>query len=240
MRGASRLLAAVKGARYLEPGTPTGLTGLFTHPSPRSSLIYLYVTTLDKLKALPTDSVYRKSVEALTEHRLQIVRSVKPAGWDEWAAKVAQVVEEKPEAFATPGEQRLTDSKLIKEVRDGKVFITEMMDPELDERTTSYDRESLQEKSAKEARRLLFGEAEQLRLEKEPALTADQVVEIENQIGAGLIEEVIQVAEGELKLVEVMEKGKVWEDLEEKPVEGQWTYFARGSHMPVTQTSPEN
>lgn len=31
-----------------------------------------------------------------------------------------------------------------------------------------------------------------------------RIVEIENRIGAGLIEEVVQVAEGELKLVEVM------------------------------------
>lgn len=32
---------------------------------------------------------------------------------------------------------------------------------------------------------------------------------MENQIGAGLIEEVIQVAEGELKLVNVMIESKV-------------------------------
>jgi NADH dehydrogenase (ubiquinone) 1 alpha subcomplex subunit 5 len=32
---------------------------------------------------------------------------------------------------------------------------------------------------------------------------------MENQIGAGLIEEVIQVAEGELKLVKVMAEAKV-------------------------------
>ena len=36
-----------------------------------------------------------------------------------------------------------------------------------------------------------------------------RVAEIENQIGAGLIEEVIQVAEGELKLVDEMSKSKV-------------------------------
>merc|ERR1712093_773337 len=60
-----------------------------------------------------------------------------------------------------------------------------------------------------------------------PPLTSEQVSEIENKIGAGLIEEVIQVAEGELKLVDVLAKSKVWEDLEEKPVEGQWEYFKR-------------
>lgn len=36
-----------------------------------------------------------------------------------------------------------------------------------------------------------------------------RISELEHKIGAGLIEEVIQVAEGELKLVETMEKTKV-------------------------------
>ena len=37
----------------------------------------------------------------------------------------------------------------------------------------------------------------------------DRIEEIENKIGAGLIEEVIQVAEGELSLVDTMIKSKV-------------------------------
>jgi len=36
-----------------------------------------------------------------------------------------------------------------------------------------------------------------------------RIEEIENKIGAGLIEEVIQVAEGELKLVDVLFRSKV-------------------------------
>jgi NADH dehydrogenase (ubiquinone) 1 alpha subcomplex subunit 5 len=36
-----------------------------------------------------------------------------------------------------------------------------------------------------------------------------RIHEIEQKIGAGLIEEVIQVAEGELKLLDTMEKSKV-------------------------------
>lgn len=36
-----------------------------------------------------------------------------------------------------------------------------------------------------------------------------RIVEIENQIGGGLIEEVIQVAEGEWKLADVMVESKV-------------------------------
>ena len=41
-------------------------------------------------------------------------------------------------------------------------------------------------------------------------LTGCRIAEIENRIGAGLIEEVIQVAEGELKLVDVLAKSKVY------------------------------
>lgn len=37
----------------------------------------------------------------------------------------------------------------------------------------------------------------------------DRIEEVENKIGAGLIEEVIQVAEGELKLVDVLAKAQV-------------------------------
>ncbi len=36
-----------------------------------------------------------------------------------------------------------------------------------------------------------------------------RIEEIENKIGAGLIEEVIQMAESELKLIEIMYKSKV-------------------------------
>jgi NADH dehydrogenase (ubiquinone) 1 alpha subcomplex subunit 5 len=36
-----------------------------------------------------------------------------------------------------------------------------------------------------------------------------RISELENKIGAGLIEEVVQVAEGELKLVDTMVQAKV-------------------------------
>lgn len=42
-----------------------------------------------------------------------------------------------------------------------------------------------------------------------PRFPQCRVEEIENKIGAGLIEEVIQVAEGELKLVTTMAQAKV-------------------------------
>lgn len=101
MRSTLRLLASVKPGRYLEPFAPTGLTGLFTHPSPRPTLIYLYSTTLQKLKAFPESSAYRQSTEALTRHRLQIVESTKPAGYDAWLERVKKTVGAEPERFAS-------------------------------------------------------------------------------------------------------------------------------------------
>ncbi len=50
---------------------------------------------------------------------------------------------------------------------------------------------------------------DRLQIEAEPPLTLDQIVEIENKVGAGLIEEVIAVAEGEKELVKTMQESKV-------------------------------
>lgn len=99
MRVATRLLASVKPGQFLEAGAPTGLTGLVTHPSPRSTLIYLYSSTLDKLKQIPESSVYRQSTEALTKHRLQIIQAVKPEGLDAWQQKIDYEVGENPDVF---------------------------------------------------------------------------------------------------------------------------------------------
>lgn len=99
MRSTLRLLANVK-PRYLEPFAPTGLTGLTTHPSPRPTLIYLYTTTLQKLSRFPESSAYRQSVEALTRHRLQIVESQKPPGFEQWLERVKKTVGAEPERFA--------------------------------------------------------------------------------------------------------------------------------------------
>lgn len=99
MRRTLRLFASVKPVRYLEAGAPTGLTGLRTNPSPRSTLLYLYNRTLDKLADVPETSLYRQSVEAVTKHRLGLVQSVKPDGYDEWAAQARAVIQQHPEAF---------------------------------------------------------------------------------------------------------------------------------------------
>jgi len=99
MRAAARLFASVKSGQFLEAGTPTGLTGLLTHPSPRSTLLYHYNSTLDKLKKIPESSVYRQSTEALTKHRLAVIEQTKPAGWDAWQQKIMLQVSEDPERY---------------------------------------------------------------------------------------------------------------------------------------------
>lgn len=97
MRPTPRLHATVKSAaRYLEAHTPTGLTGLNTHPSPRPALLYTYHQTLQKLKQLPSSSVYRQSAEALTKHRLKVVEEIKPPGHAEWLQRVQQTIASDP------------------------------------------------------------------------------------------------------------------------------------------------
>ncbi|KAL2153098.1 hypothetical protein VTH82DRAFT_4253 [Thermothelomyces myriococcoides] len=240
MRATFRLLAAVRpAARYLEPGTPTGLAGLTTHPSPRSTLLYLYSTTLEKLKAVPEHSVYRQSVEALTKHRMGIVESVVPPGYDEWAAKARKLLSEHPE-FEAKGNDSVDGARAIKVERGGRAFVVRRIPQKEDMRYEEWDGEKDEGSELEGSRTLeekqdlkhIFGrqdisDADHVEFEPEPQLTADQVEELENKIGAGLIEEVIQVAEGELKLVDTMIEHRVWEPLEEQPAEGQWTYFER-------------
>lgn len=99
MRAAARLFASVKQAKYLEPGAPTGLTGLYTHPSPRGALLFLYHATLDKLKEFPESSVYRQATESLTKHRLSIIEKAEPAGYKEWVERMQYELDENPDAF---------------------------------------------------------------------------------------------------------------------------------------------
>lgn len=111
MRAFTRLLANVKSAKYLEPNTPTGLTGLFTHQAPRSTLLYLYHTTLEKLQTFPESSVYRQSTEALTRHRLSIIENIKPEGYDAWLERARKQLKEhpdilEPKAVGAQGDQK--------------------------------------------------------------------------------------------------------------------------------------
>merc|ERR1711964_674424 len=226
MRRSLRQLAAVKPSRFLEAGSPTGLTGLFTHNAPRSTLLYLYSSTLEKLKAFPESSLYRQSTEALTKHRMAIVSAVEPEGYKAWAEKARQTIKEHPEVFNTAeGSVAHDEGRHVKEVIGGAQFVTSKPEDGHDELLTEWAGERKGQSEWSKERP--GSDVKTVKWDPEPPLTSEQVSEIENKIGAGLIEEVIQVAEGELKLVDVLAKSKVWEDLEEKPVEGQWEYFKR-------------
>ena len=280
MRNTLRLLAVVKPGRYLEAGDPTGLTGLFNHAAPRSTLLYTYGAILEKLKAFPDHSVYRQSTEALTKHRMKIIESIKPEGYDEWEKRAKEKIEKYPEVFQPGGHY---DHKSV----GGQDFVTVQEPEDEDDEGASVD------PLTKPAEVALFNRvgrsefSDAVNWEPEPPLELsqyvrrlDQLVSIclaqdtdtfihrindaEQQIGGGLIEEVIQVAEGELKLVETMAESQVyvlglpairlkdiifssgpmltfqhrWEELEEKPLPGQWDYFARDQHTPGTQEPP--
>jgi NADH dehydrogenase (ubiquinone) 1 alpha subcomplex subunit 5 len=54
----------------------TGIHGLHVHPDPLPELITAYESTLTALSAVPQTSVYRQSAEALTRHKLNIVKGV--------------------------------------------------------------------------------------------------------------------------------------------------------------------
>ena len=173
MKATLRLLAVVKPGRYLEPGQQTGLTGLFNHHAPRSTLLYLYGATLDKLKAFPEHSVYRQSAEALTKHRRAIIESIKPAGYDEWAQRAAEKIEKYPEAFK-PGQKQQALSA------NEEAFVrTDMREErEEDEEWTSLEGPRFEEEKAKEARLLQKGRREDfsgtIQWEPEPRLDTSQ------------------------------------------------------------------
>ncbi|KAL8710581.1 MAG: hypothetical protein Q9220_004805 [cf. Caloplaca sp. 1 TL-2023] len=201
MRSTKRLLAIVKSEKFLTSGNPTGLTGLLTHPAPRSQLLYLYSSTLNKLSQLPDHSVYRKSAEAITKQRLSIIQAAKPPGYEEWEQRAKKKIEQHPEVFG-------------KDVEPSGVFVSATLSEQMDDSYTSWDQK--------------------------------KIAEIEDQIGGGLIEEIIQVAEGEDKLVDTILESRSWDELEEKAPQGsvhtfslsphaesslgQWDYFSRDQH----------
>ncbi|KAJ4319124.1 hypothetical protein N0V94_004085 [Neodidymelliopsis sp. IMI 364377] len=241
MRAASRLFAAVKPGQFLEAGAPTGLTGLVTHPSPRSTLLHHYNGTLEKLKQIPESSVYRQSTEALTRHRLKVVEESKPKGWDAWQEKILSQIAEDPEHFHT-----------IQSAAGIAVVLPKVQNVDFGQnRAAEWDGERAQSfpegiKSQKERRKdikAMKGDKDYkpertfspTEFAPEPQYTIEAISDLESKIGAGLIEEVIQVAEAEHVLVDTMIESRVWEPLEEAIPEGQWSYAERGTHTGTTQ-----
>lgn len=229
-------------ARYLEPGTPTGLTGLWTHSTPRSTLLYLYGSTLDKLQSIPETSLYRQSVEAVTKHRMGLVEEASPPGYQEWADKARDLVSKNPDQFRfASGRVDGSEARTVK-FRD-RLFVVGSKHEEGDIRYEEWDGEendggqlegirtvAERKDQATWAERKPLEDHEKVEWKDEPQLTAEQYVptelsrkghrlyhandvdrvsELEQKIGAGLIEEVIKVAEGELRLIGMMEKAKM-------------------------------
>ena len=181
MRPTTRLLA-----RYLEAGTPTGLTGLWTHSTPRSTLLYLYGTTLNKLQSMPESSVYRQSVEAVTKHRMGIVESVVPPGYDEWAAKAKALVGKDTEHFRV-NSGRIDGSEARTVKLGNRVFIVGTRHEPKDVREEEWDGEENEGPEpegirtlAERKNQVVWAERkplenhEQIEWEDEPQLTADQ------------------------------------------------------------------
>lgn len=185
MRATLRLFAVVKPAtRFLEPGAPTGLTGLYTHSSPRTALIYTYSSTLDKLRHFPESSVYRISTEALTKHRLSIVESYLPEGYEAWQDRVRTHIEKHKDLYAQLGYGK-------EQVLDGRHFFPMQRQEALTDETDDYDgappNQAVMLTPTDEAQReWLVSEimkpkmtreaAETMALEPEPQLSTDQCV----------------------------------------------------------------
>jgi NADH dehydrogenase (ubiquinone) 1 alpha subcomplex subunit 5 len=186
MRPALRLFAAVRGT--VEPGAPTGLTGLLTHPAPRSTLMYLYSTTLSKLQHIPESSVYRQSVEALTKKRLAIVESQTAPGHYAWLDTIRYRIDEFQRAQKAAGlESGVENLKYA----GNEFFLASLGEEQVDEREVEWDGESIteptlegprtvEELAKQEAKLNAIQETEadkykfRLKLEPEPLLTKDQ------------------------------------------------------------------
>lgn len=191
MRPTSRVLA-----RYLEAGTPTGLTGLWTHSTPRSTLLYLYGSTLNKLQSIPETSMYRQSVEATTKHRMALVEKTVPPGYDEWAARARELVSKNREQFRVASGR--VDGSEARTVKLGdRVFVVGAKHEPGDVRTEEWDGEEdegaeLEGIRTKEERsdQVIWAERkplqdhEKVEWEDEPQLTADQYVLLEAVMGS--------------------------------------------------------
>lgn len=183
MRPTMRVLA-----RYLEAGTPTGLTGLWTHATPRSTLLYLYGSTLNKLQSMPPTSLYRQSVEAVTKHRMNLVEQMEPPGYQEWAARARELVSKNREQFRVASGR--VDGSEARTVKLGdRVFIVGAKHPAGDVREEEWDGEEDEGpelegiRTAKEredqvvwAERKPLEDHEKTEWEEEPQLTAEQYV----------------------------------------------------------------
>ncbi|RVD83384.1 uncharacterized protein DFL_007771 [Arthrobotrys flagrans] len=232
MRPALRLLQAAKSATptkhtpRLFAFHPTGIAGLPTHPTPRPTLLTIYNGTLQKLSELPEESAYRTATEAIIKHRKRIVEEQLPVGWEAYLKERERRGIESPPKYNEEIEEQVLHRETI-QAYWGEWEGRQEDDHELVELVKWRNDE------IKAARIAHWEEVNKRKapdyegFKGEPDLSAEQVEVIEEQIGSGLIEQVIEQAYDEYKLVDVMAKTKPWEPLMEEPVEGQWKYFER-------------
>ena len=146
---------------------------------------------------------------------MSIIEDAKPAGLEEWQQRVGELVEKHPDA--------LRKVKVLNGEGYNVVFMEQKPDQswrtEDDFLNSPYkqkanlegprDEEDVAGRGPELARDRVAEEASRVHIESEPSLSVEQVQDVEKRIGAGLIEEVIEVAEGEKRCVEVMWEGKV-------------------------------
>ena len=174
-------------ARFLEPGAPTGLAGLYTHPAPRSTLIYLYSNILNKLQQVPAHSPYRQATEALTKKRLAIIEAAKPNGFDAWEERVRAQLSQHQKWL---GDENKTSPDHL--TYDGRSFVmARLYEDQVDEREKEAEWDGKDEGPTEEGPRTAevrdknladmyraesIALAELPKLEPEPLLTREQYV----------------------------------------------------------------
>ena len=250
MRSTFPLLQAK--AAYIHPFTPTGITGILSHPCPRPTLISIYSTTLTLLQSLPLTSLYRISTTNITAHRLSLVSSTLPPDFQTYhtthikphlptllsSAKKAGWPEQKLTAAIAAAQVRAQFKSLLDAVPetgegidlDSLNYLNTVFKAQESALADAVDPAAVPVVATdlgQHQQPQQVGTVEIPDVPPEPQLTAQQIVELEEKLEAGLIEEVITQGLDEMKLVKAMMEYKPWEPLVEEPVEGQWVYFER-------------
>ena len=99
MKGPNRVLCLSWIKNYHLIFQATGLTGLKVVESPHKTLAVIYDKILRTCEKMPEEAVYRKSVTAQTQERLNIVKSVSSnrcriflASWSHWSSAICLIL----------------------------------------------------------------------------------------------------------------------------------------------------
>ncbi|KAF3924668.1 hypothetical protein AA313_de0205319 [Arthrobotrys entomopaga] len=195
------------GAPRLAAFHPTGIAGLPTHPNPRPTILNVYNATLKKLSELPEESAYRTATEAIVKHRKRIVEEQIPVGFDVYCKERERRGLDSPPKYDDGVEE-------IEVTKDEILAFTGQWEDSQPDDFPFVELEQWRKDEIKKAKINKWVETHKKKapdyegLAPEPDLTADQVEAIEQQIGSGLLEEIIVQAYDEYKLVDVMAQSK--------------------------------